>query len=235
MPYAQMMGAKRLLVPLVLVALGASAPAAPALAAGNVASTQAYLSADLALVRAAQANEGASEAALKSLPRSVSSECPNVAVASPQNPDSEALSNELVGAMIVVGTRPNRQAIARFASAVSRLRWSNGRLTNTISSYASQLSALSKMAPPQVCGDVRSWVRSGFQTLPTSSVQFNQAYKAVNVPIGELPEQLLAPYERPGQAGTLRRIQQLETAVADFEARATTIWAEAMNTMVLQP
>ena len=230
------MGARMVLILLLGVALAAAAPVAPAGAAsGNAVATQAYLKADYALMKVAQAKQGAAEGALQGLLNEIRGQCPNVAFASPQVTDSEQLSNELVGAMIVVATAPERQAIARYAHAVAGLRWSNARLTSTIKAYARQLSALSTMPAPNVCADVRTWVSSDYQTLPATTVQFDQSYKAVNVPIGELPEQLLAPYERPAQQGMLRSIRQLESSEADFEARAVNVWADAMNSMVLQP
>jgi hypothetical protein len=201
----------------------------------DLAATQSYLDANYAMLRSAHALQGRSDGAIKGLLSQVQRECPAAAVESPQNTDSEQLSNELVGEMIIAGTRPVSRAIARYARAVSGLRWSNGRLTRAIRTYARQLSSLAKMAAPNLCADVRSWVDSRYQTLPASTVAFNSSYKAVNVPIGELPEALLAPYERPGQTGLLGRIRRLETSAADFEARAVSTYGEIMNALVLQP
>jgi hypothetical protein len=229
------MGTRALVVGLTLGVAVIALPTAPASAAGgNAAATQAYLNASYALGRSAKAREGTSEEALQSLLHSVRSECLNVAAASPQDTDSEQLSNELVGAMIIAGTAPDRQAIARYRQAVSGLRWSNGALTRTVKTFASSLSTLSAMAPPSVCADVRAWVASGYQTLPAATVQFNERYKAVNVPIGELPGGL-APFESPAQQGVVRKIRQLEQDEADFEARAVNTYGQIMNAMVLQP
>lgn len=235
MAYAQIMGTRALFACLTLGVALAALPVVPASAAGgNAAATQAYLNASYALGRAAKAQEGASEAALQRLLGSVRRECLNVAAASPQDTDSEQLSNELVGAMIIAGTAPNRQAVARYARAVSRLRWSNSALTRTVKTFASQLSTLSTMAPPSLCADVRAWVASGYQTLPAATVQFNERYKAVNVPLGELPGGL-APFESAAQQGIVRQIRQLEQDEADFEARAVNTYGQIMNAMVLQP
>ena len=235
MAYAQMMGTRTLVVCLTLGVAVAAVPVASASAAGgNAAATQAYLNANYTLGQAAKAREGASQAALQSLLRNVRSECLNVAAASPQDTDSEQLSNELVGAMIIAGTAPNRQAIARYARAVSGLRWSNSALTRTVKTFASRLSTLSTMAPPGLCADVRAWVAGGYQTLPAATVRFNERYKAVNVPIGELAGGL-APFESPAQQGIVRKIRQLEQDEADFEARAVNTYGQIMNAMVLQP
>jgi hypothetical protein len=216
-------------------AIGCGAFAAPAGAAsGNAAATQAYLNASLVLLQSAQAKQGAAQAGLNSVLSTAKSECPRAAVASPQDPNSEALSNELVGDLIVRATLPVAPAANRFGRAVARLRWSNASLTRAIHTYATSLTTLAAMAPPNLCADVRSWVSSGFSALPASTPQFNERYKAVNVSVGELP-QALARYERPSQAGLVRRIRTLEQSQADFEARATAVWEAAMNTLILQP
>ena len=216
------------------LAIAAWTPAPASAAGGDAAATQAYLNASYALGRTAKAREGASQAALNGLLARVRSECPNVAAASPQDTDSEQLSNELVGAMIIAGTAPNRQAVAQYARAVSGLHWSNGALTRSVKTFASQLRALSTMAQPNVCGDVRAWVTSGYRTLPTTTVQFNERYKAVNVPLGQLPGGL-ARFETSAQQGIVHKIVQLEQDEADFEARAVNTYGEMMNAMVLQP
>ncbi len=204
-------------------------------AASNAATTQTYLNANLALLRTSERLANVSEAAWKRILAQVRRECPAVATESPQNYDSEQLSNELVGDLIVSGTAPIKGPIARFARAVSGLRWSSARLTKTIHAYAIALTKEAAMPPPNLCGDVRAWVTGRYQTLPPSTVAFNASYKAVNVPVGELPEALLAPYEQPGQRGLLRTTRALEQAQADFEARAPAYYGEIMNELVLQP
>ena len=56
------------------------------------------------MLRSAQALQGRSDAAIKGLLSQVQRECPAAALESPQNTDSEQLSNELVGEMIISGT-----------------------------------------------------------------------------------------------------------------------------------
>ena len=227
------MSRKLILGILLFGALGASVPSI-ASAASNAAATQAYLNANFALLRSAAGLEHASEASYKSILTNVRRECPAVAAESPQTYDSEQLSNELVGDLLVSATKPVHQAIARYAHMVSSLSWSNGRLTNAVHKYAKELSAMATMPLPDLCGDVRAWVSSHYATLPAATVAFNAKYKAVNVPIGELPAQLVS-YEQGGQRGLIRNIQALEQGQADFEARAVNSYGEIMNTLVLQP
>jgi hypothetical protein len=197
--------------------------------------TRAYLKADYALVKFARAKRTASNAALQGLLDGVRRTCPRIALDSPQVTDSEQLSNEIVGAMIVAGTLPDKPAIARFARAVAGLRWSSSRLTRRIHTYARELKKLVTLAPADICADVGAWVASGYRTLPTPTVAFNRHYKAVNVPIGELPEPQLTRSAGSGQRRLLDRIRRIEAAIADFEAEAVETWAQIMDTLVLQP
>src|SRR5438445_581586 len=98
--------AKLLPCPVLTAALALAAMPAPALAGQrDAAATRAYIQADYALVHAARVNLAASEAALQELRRQIRAQCPKAAAGSPQDRDSEQLSNELVGAMTVAAIR----------------------------------------------------------------------------------------------------------------------------------
>ncbi len=58
------------------------------------------------------------------------------------------------------------------------------------------------LAMPPVCGDVKAWAASGYQTLPASTTQFDQRFSAEDVGIGEVPARLLAPYEVPASGSS---------------------------------
>jgi hypothetical protein len=216
---------------LVLVALPA-----PALAgSGDVAATRAYIRADYTLVHTARANLATSEAALRTLRSRISSECPGVAAGSPQDTDSEQLSNELVGAMTLVAIVPDMQAVAQFAQTVQHLRWSNGKLTHKVHEYASRLQTLAMLPAPNVCADVRAWVAGDYRTLPASSIEFDQRYYKVEVGVGEVPAELLAPSERPGERPVLARAEQIEGQLTEAEANAVYTWGHIMDAMGLNP
>jgi hypothetical protein len=225
---------RRIILP-ALLALALASSATPAVGqSGDVAATQTYLNANYALLRAAKSARASSKAALQGILHGVRRECLMAAAESPQDPNSEALTFELVGAMIVLGTRPDQQAISRFAGTVASLRFSSRKLTSTVRSYAQQLGSLSRLAAPGLCADVRAWAASGFRTLPATTTAFNQRYKAINVPIGNLPGGL-ARFERPAQRGLLARTRELELEVADFEAEAVETWEQIMGALALNP
>ena len=226
---------KRLL-PTLLATSILAATAAPALAGqGDAAATRAYIQADYTLVHTARVNLATSEAALQRLRRRIAAECPRAAAGSPQDTDSEQLSNELVGAMTVAAIGPDVRVVAAFAGTVARLHWSNGALTRKVHSYAARLHTLSVLTAPHVCADVQAWVASRYQTLPASSVSFDSRYYKVEVAVGEVPARLLAPSEQPDERPILAHAERIEGQLSEAEANAVYTWGHIMESLTLNP
>ncbi|MFI5004645.1 MAG: hypothetical protein ACHQE6_06490 [Solirubrobacterales bacterium] len=213
----------------------AAAPSAALAKPGDAAATRTYIRANYNLVRAARSNLAVEVGALKSLVRQITGECPLVAAESPQNHDSEQLSNEVVGAMTVVIYRPDAAAIHTFARTVAGLHWSNRTLTRIVRKYATQLQGLAALATPDVCGDVRAWVASGYQTLAPSTVQFNTSYYADDIEAEEVPLRLLAPYESAAESSLVRRTKRLEAPLAEVEAHGVYYYTNILDTLKLNP
>lgn len=211
----------------------AVAPSAALANPRDAAATRTYIRANYALVRTARANLAAGEAALKGLVRQITGECPLAAAGSPQNHDSEQLSDEVVGAMTLLVYRPDAAAMGAFAHAVGGLRWSNRRLTRTVSTYAAQLEGLTTLALPNVCGDVRAWAASGYRSLPASTAQFDQRYNADAFEAEEVPLRLLAPYESASEASLVRRTKRLEAPLAEAEANAVADYTQILDALKL--
>lgn len=223
-------------LPILAATLILAATSVPALASpGDVAATRTYIRADYALVHAARANLETSEAALQKLRRRIAAECPKAAAGSPQDRDSEQLSNELVGTMTVVAIQPDKGAVAAFAGTVERLRWSSATLTRKIHSYAMRLRTLSLLPAPDVCADVRAWVTGGYQALPQSAVSFDGRYYKVEVAVGEVPAKLLEPSERPDERPVLARAQRIERQLSEAESNAVSTWGHIMESLALNP
>lgn len=218
---------------LILVAL--PAPALARARPSDAVATRAYIQADYKLAHTARLNLATSEAALRTLRNQISSECPGVAAGSPQDTDSEQLSNELVGAMTLAAIVPDMQAVAQFAQTVQRLRWSNGKLTHKVHVYASRLQTLAMLPAPNVCSDVRAWVAGDYRTLPASSIEFDQRYYKVEVGVGEVPAKLLAPSERRDERSVLAHAEQLEGQLTEAEANGVYTWGHIMEAMGLNP
>ena len=175
-----------------------------------------------------------SEATLKTLLHRVQRECPKVAAESPQDVDSEQLSNELVGTMTIVSFRPDAEAIAAFARAVAQLSWSSSTLTSAVRSYARKLSAQSALAGPDICADVHAWVSSGYRTLTAATTRFDASFFALDVAIGLLPGQL-GRYLSPSERGLAQHTHQLELQLIDGEARAVAPYGQIMEALALNP
>jgi hypothetical protein len=219
---------------LVIATVAVAAPAACA-SSGDVAATRAYIRAGYTALRAAKANLPASATALSGVEHQILNGCPQVAVESPQNYDSEQLSNELVGTLTAAAYHPDASVVATFARQVKNLHWSNRTLTRAVQTSAARLKGLSTLALPDVCSDIRAWIAGGFQTLPASTVQFDQSYAAVDIEAEEVPLRLLAPYEDHASASLLRRVEAFEASIAEFEAHAVSYYVRIMNGLKLNP
>jgi hypothetical protein len=226
---------------LAAVLIAAVAPAAALAGKGghakaqDIATTKTYIQADYMLAHTARINMQTGEAALESLQQTLSAECPMAAAASPENEAAAALSNEVIGAMSVVFIRADVQVVDGFAETVAQLHWSNQKLTRKVKAYAAKFKVLAALEEPDVCGDVRAWAASGYRTLPASTTQFDELYKANNVGIGEVPSRLLAPYEDSHERGVLALTRQFESELVDAEARAVAQWSKILNALDLQP
>jgi hypothetical protein len=221
---------------LALACAPAPAPASAPASSGNAASTQSYIQANYALVRAGTAKLGTVTVVLRNTRAQIERECANAALSSPQNPESTELSNEIIGAIVLAAYRTGIPAGNAYIRAAGGLRWSNPRLTSTISSYVAKLKVLRALAPPNVCADVRAWVSSGYQTLTASTVRFDQQFMPNWVAIGELPSQLLAPYLRANQRSLLARSGQLESQLTEFEANdGVNTWSAIMDALGVSP
>ncbi|HWX46045.1 MAG TPA: hypothetical protein VNY52_12080 [Solirubrobacteraceae bacterium] len=218
------------------LALAVAPPAAFA-KSGDVAATQALARATDTLVRAASPDVNRALATVRSFTNQIAAQCPQAAAGSPQDHNSEQLSNEVVGAMTAVGYRTAATPIAAFARAVRGLRWSNHRLTRAVRTFASKLVGLSTLATPNLCGDIEGWVAGGYATLPASTVQFDRHYVTVEPEAEESPLilRLAAPYTTPADLPILHRVEHLEAQLAEAEAHAVAYYVHVMNALALNP
>jgi hypothetical protein len=228
------MSTRPFLVVLAAAAWFAAGPTAALAGSTDVATTQAYVQADYALMRVAGAHLATSEAAPLAVLSQVRRECPRAAAESPQDPESTQLSDEVIGAMVIGAGRPDLQASRTFIRTIADLRWSNRRLTKAIRTYTGELKTLMSLSAPNLCGDVKAWAASGFHTLPASTVAFVSKFMPAWVGLGYLPAQL-ARYESSTTKALAGRAKQLEEQLTGGEARAVEHWGEIMNALVLNP
>ncbi|HEY4451249.1 MAG TPA: hypothetical protein VGN13_06610 [Solirubrobacteraceae bacterium] len=228
----------RLPRPLVLVAaaltlFGVFATGAAA-SATDVASTRAYIAADLALVQTARVHLRQAEAAPLGILARVRRECPAAAAGSPQDPESTQMSNEVIGAMVLSAYHLDVPALEQFVREVARLPWSDAGLGRAVRGYAANLRVLAGLAPPSLCADVRAWVGGGYRRLPASTIAFDRRFMPAWVSIGMLPGRL-SRYETAQERGALARTVAIEVQITDAEARAVEPWGDIMNELGLEP
>jgi hypothetical protein len=206
-----------------VLALAASLTLAPALAAtpaqaSDASATRAYVQADYALSRSAQARLGSAEASLKTFMRRIGSECPKAAAGSSQSLEAEAVYEEVVAVVTAAVYRADAGGITRFARAVRGLRWSKPSVTRTIHGYAARLTLLSTFAAPNVCADVRAWVKNGYGAVPTSTTAAVHWLRRTEKGVLEVPSELLAPYELRAESHTISATHRLEAHLQEIEA-----------------
>lgn len=212
--------------------LAALAPAAAQ--ASDAGATGAYLQANYALVSAVSSRIPRIERTLRSLRERLADECAGAAANSPEDTDSEQLSNEVIGTMITTAERVDLPAGRTFVKAVRGLSWSSASLTRQTRAYAAQVSRLIALPVPKICGDIRSWAASGFQTLPAATEPFDATFLANWVAPGDLPAGL-ARFESPSQHALARRTANLEELITELEAREVATWGDIMNELDLLP
>jgi hypothetical protein len=199
-----------------VIAVLAVVPTA-ALGASDVATTEAYVRADYALVLTGHRNIPTAHARILALRQRLRSECPAVVAGSPQNEASEALTWELIGAMTIAGYQPGLAAATKFSRAVSKLSWSDSSLTRAVREYTRQGLAQVRTPPPDVCGDLRAWKASGYTALPATTIHFKQTFYENYVAIGFMPKQL-ARFVPASLKALVQRARSYEEALAEFEA-----------------
>jgi len=222
-----------------IVALGllgalAGAPATAVAAQSNAATTEAYLQANYKFVRYFASHIPAAEKEISGVLVGARRECPHAAAESPQNVDSEQLSNEVIGTMVSTVIQRNLAAVKSFNRTVASLRWSNGALNRTIRHYVADGKVLSALAVPNLCADVKEWVASKFETLPASTVHFDALFIPSWVAPGDLPRALVS-YETSTDRALAQKCAALESQITDFEAREVETWGSIMDEIGINP
>jgi hypothetical protein len=217
-----------------LVALGSCAAMLPAgaLGASDVATTEAYVRADSALVLTGHRDIPTAHARILALRQRLRSECSGIVADSPQNEASEALTWELIGAMTIAGYQPGLAAATKFSRAVSKLSWSDASLTRAVRKYTRQGLAQVRTPPPDVCGDLRAWKASGYTTLPATTIHFKQTFFENYVGVGFMPKQL-ARLVPASQKAVVQRARHYEEALAEFEAHEVETFGAIIDSLGL--
>ncbi len=220
-----------------LLGLFAAAPAARAHAptehARDVAATRAYVAADYELARAGRISLSASLAAISALVRRTVGECPLAGEGAYVNHAANQVSEEVLETVEITAYQPDIGAIRAAARSFRHLRWSNGKLTHRVHAFVVKLENLAKMAPANICADVRAYAATGFTAAPETTVRFVKLFQAAEIEYEEVPVRLLAPYEGPRQVKLMRAVKRLEGEIGESEAHAVQQWMAIMRGLAL--
>jgi hypothetical protein len=207
---------------------------AAALASSDAVSTRSYVHANYALVHAAHSRIRQVESTLRGLLAQIRRECPLAAAGSPQETQSEQLSNEAVGTLVLSAIHLDIPAGRTYVAAVRKLSWSSGSITRSVRAYASKVSRMISLAIPKLCSDVQSWAKSGFKILPGPTEPFDRAFLASWVSPGFLAPGL-SRFESSGDRRLVRTTEHMESDIVELEAREVETWGKIMNSMELLP
>jgi hypothetical protein len=172
------------------------------------------------------------EASLHRLNLKFGAECPDVAAGSPQNSSEQKLSYEIVGALFATGYHTDAKIADRFIETVSALRWSNPAIPRRLHVFIKGLREMLALQVPNLCADVRSWIASGYQTVPTRTLQFDEHVEAIEV---EVPSpQLVAAYVQPADRGLFKQVGHLLTRFEELEfTTGQQDWIDILETLGL--
>jgi hypothetical protein len=223
-----------LLCGLTTLALGCCSGSVALASASDSATTLSYLKANYALVQTAHSKLSSSIASYRSVLSQVRRSCPQAAAASPQNPESTEVSNEVVGAMVTAADRPDLSAIGTYLRATAGLRWSSASVTRAVSSYNAKLAKLHKLSVPDLCGDIAAWKATGWTKLPSSTLSFDRVFYPNWVALGLLPPGIKG-FETPAAKGLASSASRLEYQLTNAEAVAVETWAQIMNELEVNP
>jgi hypothetical protein len=208
---------KRLAVLAVAVlALCGTAPAAAGAASSHdVAVARTVLTSGYETLRTVLRTWPKVEASLRSLDHRFARECPGVGAGSPQTEAEKRLSYEVAGALWATAYKTDAPIVKRFIHKVTGLTSSNPRLNRRVYKFLNGLSEMLALQVPDICADVRAWTASGYQRVPTSTLQFDRHVEAIDV---EIPSPKLAdPYLVPSDRALVPKLERLVTRFEERE------------------
>ncbi len=180
--------------------------------------TWAYLQAEYSFTRTVYAELSRSGEAVNGIVGRVQRECPRVLAGAPEGQELDRLRQEAAVIVLYTALTPDIRPALDVARAVSRLRWTDRRLTRMVRLEAAnnRRSADLLLTLPNLCADARAWISSGHRKLSAGTVRFNRATEALSTgPVVE-PLPLLVRYEGARARLLAHRIQRLRAA---FPAR----------------
>jgi mono/diheme cytochrome c family protein len=218
------------LAPVVATALLVGSPAGSSQSRDESAA-KTYVHAVAALTRTLTHNMPSGEQALDAILLNVERQCPGALAAAPTGEQADSMEQRIIWATVIVEATPSRSAMRSYAQTLSRLRWSNRRLTRMVHQQASKEMQLLSLRAPKLCATARSWAASGFQELPAVSRRYQRILgpRIVAVRLPGIPE-LLEPYESSGLRSLMKRAEGLKRRTA---LRLDSAWTKTTYKLIV--
>jgi hypothetical protein len=198
----------------------------------DISSTHAALVAAYKTLHAVVGSWPTVEANLRKLDAKLATECPDVGAGSPQSESEQKLSYEVAGALWATGYHTDAKIAQRFIKSVSPLRWTDPALSRGVRKFVTGLREMIALTVPDLCGEVRAWTASGYQTIPSSTSRFDQHVEAIEVAVPS--PRLIARYVQPADRGLLARVEHLETRFEELEfTTGQRYWNKLLETLGL--
>lgn len=218
---------------LAIVALCGIAPAAATAASSHdIAAARTVLTSGYETLRAVLRTWPKVEASLRDLNSRFARECPGVGVGSPQTETEKRLSYEVAGALWATAYHADAPLVKRFVHRVTGLTSSNPKLNRRVYKFLNGLNEMLALQVPDICADVRAWTASGYQRVPTSTLQFDRHVEAIDV---EIPSPKLAkPYLVASDRALVPKLERLITRFEELEFTAgQRYWNELLETLAV--
>jgi hypothetical protein len=231
------------------LALLAGAPSASP-ATADAGATHAYLQARLAFDRTSAANIPASRAALEAFVHGIEHGCPGVLVGAPtqallnagprsaardaQQRQLAAIELEYLLAPLAAWLQPDRRALLTMIATVRRLHWSEPRLRRLVPAAFPDLAVRLETSVPDVCGDDRAWVASGYTRITPSVsrvLSFVRSESGSSEPEASI-EALLARKETAADRVLARRAGRMKHTLSRALAPALPLAEERLRSAV---
>jgi hypothetical protein len=167
----------RRLIAVAIAVSGAYGLAACGVAASrpsDAALTSAYLSAREVRERAVEKELVVSRSAIERYVTRADARCPGIVARAPRSREFGELNYEAFLAVAVTMERANSRTIARFVHIAGHLRWAGRRLTLLVRRLVEEEGHLAGLVPPDLCGELAEWARSGYRTIPPTARRFQE-------------------------------------------------------------
>lgn len=201
---------------LATVVLGGAAPAtSDAASSHDVAAARIVLTSGYETLREVLRTWPKVEASMRNLNSRFARECPGIGAGLPQTEIEKRLSYEVAGALWATAYRADAPIVKRFIHRVTGLTSSDPKINRRVYKFLNGLNEMLALQVPDICADVRAWTASGYERMPTSTLQFDSHVEAIDV---EIPSPKLAdPYLVPSDRALVPKLEHLITKFGELE------------------